>query len=134
MRKHRLLIAVVAFCTVVAVAQETQSPDHFKDFLNLVEQGKFDKATIYTDTNSSIGRGLLNTPVSHWKSFTQKQVLKDDNIKRTPDEVGRPLRILEIETKTGHKITVHLVDQGAIKKMREHSQAQAHTPSLADKL
>ena len=109
-----------------------QYHDHFQEFLDMVEKGAFDGKTIYTDSISSIGKGLLNTPVDHWRSFSQEVVLKGGKDKPANVEKGKPMRILHIETKTGHKLTVHLADPATMQRMRQGSSQP--TPTSRDSL
>jgi hypothetical protein len=113
--------------------------DHLQEFLDMVEKGVFDKKIIYTSPSSSIGKGLMDLPVDHWKSF--KVVMKgaeDYGIKPAKKLADKPQTVLEIETKSGHKLVVHLVGDSTMKKLQKspqpHSQPDpTQNPAMKDK-
>jgi hypothetical protein len=111
---------------------EHDKQSHLKEFLAMADRGVFDRKIIYTHPDSSIAKGLMSLPVSHWKSFTQKVVLKGGQDKPIKAEQGRPQTILDLETKTGHKLVIHLVDESAMKWQQRQPQSKLTTPSLED--
>ncbi len=120
------------------IEPETSKPDHLKEFLAMAESGAFDGKTIYMDASSTIAKGIMNLPLDHWKSFTQKVVMKgwqkDPRLDSRVQRDGTPQVILEVETKTGHKFVIHLVDDAAVKKVLKQQQSNSQQPSIKDKL
>jgi hypothetical protein len=102
------------------ITPETSKPDHLKEFLAMAESGAFDGKTVYMDASGTIAKGMLNLPLDHWKSFTQRVVMKgwekDPRLDPKLQRDGTPQVLLEVETKTGHKFVVHLTDDSTIKR------------------
>ena len=117
---------------------ETSKPDHLKEFLAMVESGAFDGKTVYMDASGTIAKGISNLPLDHWKSFTQKVVMKgwqkDPRLDPKLQAEGTPQVLLEVETKTGHKFVIHLTDDSTIKKALNQQQSKSKQPSIDDKL
>ncbi|HXY78780.1 MAG TPA: hypothetical protein VEH47_08195 [Candidatus Acidoferrales bacterium] len=107
--------------TALALDGAPRAPtDHLSEFLADADAGVFDGKKIYMSLGSPLAKQLLEVPVSHWKSFTQKVVLKgwqpDKGLDPKLQKEGTPQILLEIETKTGHKLVIHLVDVPPMKK------------------
>lgn len=118
--------------------REIDRADHLEDFLARADRGEFDGKTIYTHVDNTVVKGLMNLPLDHWKSFTQKIVMKgqqkDPHLSPQLQSEDRPQTILEIETKTGHKLVIHLIDESAIQKMQNQPQSKSEKPAIRDKL
>lgn len=117
---------------------ETDKSDHLKEFLAMADRGAFDGKKVYMHPDSTIAKGIMNLPVDHWKSFTQKVVLKggQQNARLDPKLQGedKPQTILEIETKTGHKLEIHLIDESTMKQSQNQPQSKSLKPSIEGKI
>jgi hypothetical protein len=118
------------------VKPETDKANHMKEFLALVDRGVFDGKIVYTHPDSTIAKGIMNLPVDHWKSFTEKVVMKgaqkDPRLDPKLQGEDKPQTILEIETKTGHKLVIHLVEESTMQKWQAQPQSKSTKPSLED--
>lgn len=117
---------------------DANKPNHLKEFLAMADRGEFDGKTIYMDDSGPIAKGILNLPLDHWKSFTQQVVMKgwkkDPRLDLRVQHDGTPQILLQVETKTGHKFTIHLVTDSAIKGAINQPQSKSQQPNLNDKL
>jgi hypothetical protein len=117
---------------------EASGPDHLKEFLEMADNGAFDGKTVYLDASGPIAKGILNLPLDHWKSFTQKTVLKgsqkDPRLDPKLQPEGTPQVLLEVETRAGHKFVIHLVDDSTIKKALSQQQSKSGGSGIDEKL
>lgn len=117
---------------------EIDKADHLKEFLAMADRGAFDGKTVYTHPDSGIAKGIMSLPVDHWKSFTQKVVMKggqkDPRLDPKLQSDGKPQTILEIETKTGHKLVIRLIDESKSKDSQGQPQSKLRKPTLEDEL
>jgi hypothetical protein len=119
------------------VKPETDKANHLKEFLAMADRGVFDGKIVYTHPDSTIAKGVMNLPVDHWKSFTQKVVMKgapkDSRLDPKLQSEDKPQTILEIETKTGHKLVIHLVEESTMQKWQQaQPQSKSTKPTLED--
>jgi hypothetical protein len=112
----------------VPIQPGPDKPNHVKEFLAMVESGKFDGQTVYMDASGTLAKGILNIPLDYWKSFTQKVVMKgwqkDPRLDPRVQHNGEPQILLEVETKTGHKFVIHLITDSEIKRVLSEPQPQ----------
>jgi len=117
---------------------ETSEPNHLKEFLAMAESGAFEGKTVYLDSSGTLARGIFNLPLDHWKSFTQRVVMKgwqkDPRLDPKLQRDGIPQVLLDVETKTGHKFVIHLTDDSTIKKALNQQQSKSQQPSIEHKL
>jgi len=89
--------------------------DTSKQFLDMLEQGTFDKpgTVVYLPHDGPIMKALMQTSVDHWKKFSQTTTLqgaqKDVRLDSKYQTPGTPQVFINIETKTGHKVTIHVI-------------------------
>jgi hypothetical protein len=106
--------------------QQKRYQDHFQDFLALVEKGEFDGKVVYIHSDNPIMKGIMQMPVSHWKSFSQKVVLQgwkqDPRLDPKVQKKGTPQVLIEVETKTGHNFTIHVTNVEDVKKALDNSK------------
>jgi hypothetical protein len=118
--------------------RETDKSDHLKEFLAMADRGVFDGKIVYTHPDSTIAKGIMNLPVDHWKSFTQKVVMKGGQKEPALDPKlqsgAKPQTILEIETKTGHKLLIHLVEESTMTKWQNQPQSKSQKQAIEEKL
>jgi hypothetical protein len=125
------------------MAQETTAPippevdkvDHLKDFLANADRGKFDGKLIFMHKDGRVANELMKLPLDQWKSFTERIVLKGEpHISPGQGDDSKPKTVLEIETKTGHKVVILLQDEVPIKDAPEQPQAKSQKPNIEGKL
>lgn len=99
----------------------------YKEFMVLVEQGKFDGLTVYMGHDNPILKGIMETPVDQWKSFEKRTILvgwkQDKHLDPTLQKPGTPQILIEVKTKTGHKFTIHPTMANPAKKSATNSNA-----------
>lgn len=121
-----------------AAGPEVDKANHFQEFLAMADRGVFDGKIVYTHPDSGIAKGIMNLPIHHWKSFTEKVVMKggqkDPRLDPKLQSQDRPQTILEIETKTGHKLVIHLVEESATEKGKSQPQSKSRNPAIEDRL
>lgn len=104
----------------------------------MADRGVFDGKRVYMHPDSTIAKGIMNLPVDHWKSFTQKVVMKggqqDPRLDPKLQSDDKPQTILEIETKTGHKLVIHLIDESAMKESPNQPQSKSQKPTIEDEI
>lgn len=120
------------------IGPEIDKSNHLEEFLAMADRGAFDGKGIYMHPDSTVAKGIMNLPVDHWKSFTQKVVLKggqkDPRLDPKLQGDDKPQTILEIETKTGHKLVIHLIDESSMMKPQSQPQSKSQKPAIVDKL
>jgi len=120
------------------IGPEIDKSDHLKEFLAMADRGVFDGKRVYMHPDGTIAKGIMNLPVDHWKSFIQKVVMrggqKDPRLDTKLQSEDTPQTILEIETKTGHKLVIHLIDESTMKKSQNQPQSKSQKPSIGDTL
>ncbi len=121
-----MFLGVCCFSTPLVPQQKRYGKDHSQEFLDLIEKGALDGKVVYMDSDNPIMKTIMQMPVDHWKSFSQKVVLtgwkQDARLDPKVQKEGTPQVLIEVETKTGHKFTIHTIKSEDVKKAIDNSK------------